>query len=214
MVRNTGSEPSVLQVETLNWLQSSDRVTLEPTREVLATPPLFTIPPGATQLIRLGLRRPADAQRELTYRVILHEVLPPAPDTKGMRVALDVSIPIFVKPLVPCAPSLQWHLSRGANRELRLDVANSGTAHIRLETVEIAEAGTARSLARQDLSAYLLPNDTLHWTLDSGLPIPPEPLIIRAKTDAGDIESRIQLESASAPRNAPAAALTSVAEAP
>ncbi len=198
MVRNTGAEPSVLQVETLNWSQSSDRVTLELTRDVLATPPLFTIPPGATQLIRLGLRRPADAQRELTYRVILHEVLPPAPDTKGMRVALDVSIPIFVKPLVPCAPSLQWHLSRDANRKLRLDVANSGTAHVRLETLEIAAAGTAGSLARQNLSAYLLANDTRSWTLETGMPIPLEPLIIHARTDAGDIESRVQLDNAAA----------------
>lgn len=211
-VRNTGSETSVLQVETLSWSQGSGRMTLEPTRDVLATPPLFTIPPGATQLIRLGLRRPADGQRELTYRVILHEVLAPAPDTKGMRVALDVSIPIFVQPLAPCAPSLQWHLSRGANQELRLDVANSGTAHVRLETLEIAEAGAARPLARKDLSAYLLANDTRSWTMEWGMPTPPDPVIIRAKTDAGDIESRVQLENDSAPRDA--TALTPVPEAP
>ncbi|HEY6926808.1 MAG TPA: fimbria/pilus periplasmic chaperone [Steroidobacteraceae bacterium] len=201
MVRNTGSDPSVLQVETLSWSQSSGQVTLDLTRDVLATPPLFSIPPGGTQIIRLGLRRPADAQRELTYRVILHEVLPPAPDTKGMRVALDVSIPIFVKALAPSAPSLQWHLSRDSNQRLRLDVANGGTAHIRLETLEITEAGTARPLARQDLSAYLLANDTRSWALQLGALIPREPLVIHAKTDAGDIESRVQLENGPTPRD-------------
>jgi len=237
MVRNTGSEPSVLQVETVSWSQSAGRVTLEPTRDVLATPPLFTIPPGGTQLIRLGLRRPADAQRELTYRIILHEVLAPAPDTKGMRVALDVSIPIFVKPLVPCAPSVQWHLSRSADGEFHLDATNSGTAHIRLETLEIAAAGdrsTEKGIPRSDngatwgdrgpwvrqgLSAYLLVNETRGWTLESGrltpesgVTIAPGPLILRAKTDVGDIESRVQLESASVPHDA--AVPTPVAQAP
>lgn len=216
-VRNAGAESLVLQVETSRWSQSSGRVTLEPTREVLATPPLLTIPPGATQLIRLGLRRAADAQRELTYRVILHEILAPAPDTKGMRVALDVSIPLFVQPPVPCAPSLQWHLSRSANGGLRLDVANSGTAHIRLETLEVVAAGTARPLAIQDLSAYLLANDTRSWTLESAIPesdtsTAPGPVIIRAKTDAGNFESRIQLENVAAPRDATAP--TPVARAP
>jgi P pilus assembly chaperone PapD len=129
-----------------------------------------------------------------------------------MRVALDVSIPIFVKALAPCAPSLQWRLSRGVDRQLRVDVANRGTAHVRLETVEIAEAGTARSLARQELSAYLLPDDRRSWTLESGMPIPTEPLIIHAKTDAGDIESHVQLESASAARDV--ASPAPVAEAP
>lgn len=206
-VHNAGAESLVLQVETSRWSQSSGRVTLESTRDVLATPPLFTIPAGGTQLIRLGLRRAADAQRELTYRVILHEVLAPAPDIKGMRVALDVSIPVFVKPPVPCAPSLQWHLSRSSNREFRLEVANSGTAHIRLETLEVAAAGTGRSLVMQDVSAYLLANDTRGWTLvslESSIPTFPGPVIIRAKTDAGNIESRVQLEDAAALRDATA----------
>ena len=211
-VRNTGAEPSVLQVETVSWSQSTGRVTLEPTRDVLATPPLFTIPPGGTQLIRLGLRRPADPQRELTYRVILHEVLAPAPDTQGMRVALDVSIPIFVTPLVPGAPSLQWHLSRGNPGELHLDVANSGTAHIRFETLEIEPAGTGRSLALQDPSAYVLANDTRRWTLELRMPTSPDTVIIRAKTDAGNIESRVRVENAAAPRDATASA--PVAQAP
>jgi fimbrial chaperone protein len=214
-VHNAGSESLVLQVETSGWSQSSGRVTLEPTRDVLATPPLFTIPAGGTQLIRLGLRRAADAQRELAYRVILHEVLAPAPDTKGMRVALDVSIPIFVQSLVPSAPSLQWHLSRSSNRELRLDVANSGTAHIRLETLEVVAADTGRALVMQDLSAYLLANDTRSWTLvslESSLPTSLGPVIVRAKTDAGNIESRVQLENASTSRDATAP--TPVARAP
>jgi len=211
-VRNTGLEASVIQVETVSWSQSSGRVSLEPTRDVLATPPLFTVPPGGMQLIRLGLRRPADAQRELTYRIILHEVLAPAPAASGLRVALDVSIPIFVKPLVPCAPSLQWHLSRGTNGELRLDVANSGTAHIRLETLEVAMANVSRPLLKQSLSAYLLVNDMRSWTLDPTLPTPSGPVIIQAKTDAGNIESHVQLENASAPSDA--AGPTPVAQAP
>lgn len=203
-VHNTGGQPTVVQVETSRWSQSSGQMVLEPTGEVLATPPIFTIPPGGTQLIRLGLRRPVDAHRELTYRVILHEVLSRDPDGAGLRVALDLSIPVFVKPRVPCAPSLHWQLSRGTKGELRLHIANTGTAHIRLETVEIAAADTAKAFARQNLSAYLLPDDSRSWILESAKLPSTATVVIRAQTDAGEIERHVQIESDLAPRDASA----------
>ena len=203
-VRNTGGEPTVVQVETSRWSQTSGQMILEPTSEVLATPPIITIAPGGTQLIRLGLRRPTDAQRELTYRVVLHEVLNAAADAKGLRIALNLSIPIFVNPLVPCAPSLQWQLVRSPKGEIRLHIANTGTAHVRLETVEIVEANATKAFARKNLSAYLLPNDERSWILESA-PLPPSAaVVIRAKTDAGDIERHVQVENDLAPRDASA----------
>ena len=78
-VRNDGTEPASLQMEMLNWSQAEGQDVLMPTRELLANPPIFTVPAGGSQLVRVGLRRAPDGQRELTYRLVLQELPPPIP---------------------------------------------------------------------------------------------------------------------------------------
>src|SRR5689334_12280243 len=73
-VRNVGTEPTVVQLETSSWSQHGGQDALASTTEVLATPPIITTPPRASRIIRVGLRRPADPERELTYRLFLRQI--------------------------------------------------------------------------------------------------------------------------------------------
>ena len=56
-VRNDGAEPVTMQMELLSWLQREGSDVFATTRELLANPPIFTIPAGGSQLVRVGLRR-------------------------------------------------------------------------------------------------------------------------------------------------------------
>ena len=76
-VRNDGTEPVPMQLEVLNWSQEEANDVFTPTRELIVNPPIFTIPAGGSQLIRVGLRGTPDAQRELTYRIFIQELPPP-----------------------------------------------------------------------------------------------------------------------------------------
>jgi len=57
-VSNSGTEPSSIQAELMAWRQQGGEEIHEPSRDVLVTPPIFTVPAGDTQVIRVGLRRP------------------------------------------------------------------------------------------------------------------------------------------------------------
>lgn len=194
-VRNNGAEATVVQVDTSRWSQSAGQMILEPTRDVLATPPIFTISAGGTQVVRLGLRRPVDSQRELTYRVALHEVVKSDPSVSGLRVALVITIPIFVQPPVTSAPKLQWHVVRSGSGGWRLEVANTGNAHVRLANVELTDSDTGKTFAKQDLAGYVLADESRSWILRPIFQPSNAPVLIRANTDAGDFESRTQLEN-------------------
>ncbi|WP_119628929.1 fimbrial biogenesis chaperone [Methylocaldum marinum] len=78
-VTNTGTESSVVQLEATDWSQRNGQDEYAPSRKLSATPPIFTLGPGATQTVRVGLRHPPDPRRELAYRLFLQEVPPPAP---------------------------------------------------------------------------------------------------------------------------------------
>ena len=52
-VRNDGNEPASLQMEVLSWSQAQGQDVLTPTRELLANPPIFTVPACGSQLVRV-----------------------------------------------------------------------------------------------------------------------------------------------------------------
>ena len=53
---NGGSAAVSVRVVTYGWTQADGRDIYTPTNNVIVSPPIFTIPAGRTQLVRIGLR--------------------------------------------------------------------------------------------------------------------------------------------------------------
>jgi fimbrial chaperone protein len=211
-VRNEGPEPTVVQLETVAWSQKDGADVLAKTQEILATPPIFTIPSGGSQIVRVGLRRVPDAGNELTYRLFLQEVPPAQPISQGLRVALRVSMPVFVSPQSTVAAKLEWRASQATDGKIRLQASNSGAAHIQIAQVAIVSTDGDKTVGLQKLAAYVLPANRREWLMktDSALPIG-SMLRVLAQTDAGEMRADIRLESDSA--TAPAQSVVAAADA-
>jgi len=195
-VRNDGDQSAVMQVELTAWSHVNGQDVYTPTRELLATPPIFTLPAGASQIIRVGLRRAPDGQRELAYRMFLQEVPPPArPDAMGLQVALRISVPIFAPPPHPVKPILHWQAVRLDEHTLKIGATNNGNGHDHLSAYKIYRAGSGVPFLSEQLFAYLLPGETHHWTLATDLmPNSDEPLRILANTEAGAVQADIVMD--------------------
>src|SRR5205085_11971107 len=126
-VRNDGAERTVVQVDALIWTQRDGGDVYAPTKDIIATPPIFSIAPGASQVVRVGLRRDPESGRELTYRLSLQEIPPPPKaDFLGLRVALRLVIPVFVVPPSATAPRLQWRVAPAGPGALSVALRNEG----------------------------------------------------------------------------------------
>jgi len=194
-VRNEGTEPTVVQLETSSWSQSDGQNVLVPSTEILATPPILTIAPGTSRIIRVGLRRAPDAQRELTYRLFLREVPPPTPLAQALRVALLISMPIFVDPPHKPAPEIHWRAVRTKDGQIRVHARNSGTAHVQLGQLDVALAADGKIVATQSMSEYVLPDNDRAWTVVAKSAPPAGTLLrISSQTDTGKVQSDIRLE--------------------
>ena len=194
-VQNVGSEPTVVQLETSTWTQHDGADVLAPTSEVLATPPILTIQPGASRVIRVGLRRAPDARQELTYRLFLREVPPPEPISQGLRVALLVSMPIFVVPPRLPAPDVHWRALRTQDGKIRVQATNTGASHIQLGQLDVALSADGTKLSSRNMSEYVLPNNSREWTVDAkSLPPTGTLLSILDQADTGKVRSEVKLE--------------------
>jgi fimbrial chaperone protein len=167
-VRNQDDAPVVIQAESMSWSQPGSEDRLEPTRDVLVSPAVFTLPSHGSQLIRVALRRPVDSTHELTYRLILTEVpQPDASDETGLRIALRLSLPVFVTSSADQAPDIAWTARRDDEGKLVVSASNSGNAHFRVLGFSVdGSPGDGTSL-EQPVATYVLPGATRKWVLDS-----------------------------------------------
>jgi fimbrial chaperone protein len=195
-VRNDGAEPVTMQMEVLSWSQREGNAVFAATRELLANPPIFTIPAGSSQLVRVGLRRAPDAQRELTYRVILEELPPPPnPDTTGARMTLRISLPVFVSPEIEAKPVLLWQAVRTSQGALKISLSNNGNGHIQIKNFKLSLLDSAQPWVTLQSSDYVLAGQSRDWIVlaspENPAPPPGVTLQLFAQTDAGDIEAEV-----------------------
>jgi fimbrial chaperone protein len=191
-VRNDGAEATVVQLEPVAWSQKDGKDQFAQTREVLATPPIFTLNPGGSQIIRVGLRRAPDPHRELTYRLFLQEVpAPPRAGFQGLQVALRLSVPVFVRPGVPAAPMLQWQASRSGDGSVKVGATNVGTAHAQISRLNVSTSGGA-AMGQLHVSTYVLPGERQEWIVKAPrTPSSGDSLRLSAQTDAGEMKADV-----------------------
>ena len=197
-VTNNDSEPVVIQATVKSWTQVDGKDVYEPTRDVLITPPVITILPGAEQILRLGFRRPPSPIKEDAYRVYLQEIPPPPkPGFNGVGVALRVGVPVFVMSNKKLAPKSRWEVTYIAGEHaLRVVLTNAGTAHLQLYEFTLRTLTGDANLAHQAQGLYLLSGQRSEWILklDPTAHMDSTQLKLRAKTAAGDVEQTIELD--------------------
>jgi fimbrial chaperone protein len=190
---NADDDPVVVQVRVVSWSQKSGTEQLEDTRELLATPPVLQIPANGQQIVRVALRRDPDPAQELTYRVIFEEVPQAAPkDFTGLRVALHLSIPVFVAPAhgKPSA-QLAWESRWLPNGQLEVAATNNGSGHLQITDFEAQFPGSLMPL-RGVTSKYVLPGSRMSWTLTPPADATRQGAIpIRGHSDQGEFSADV-----------------------
>jgi fimbrial chaperone protein len=139
------------------------------------------------------LRREPDSAQELTYRVIFEEVPQAAPkDFTGLRVALRLSIPVFIAPARGRASAeLAWESRWLPNGQLEMAATNNGSGHLQITDFEAQFPGSLMPL-RGVTSKYVLPGSRMSWTLTPPADAKKQGTIpIRGHSDQGDFSADV-----------------------
>ena len=197
-LKNPSNDPMSVQLEMMAWSHQEGKDVFTPTREVLVNPPIFTVPANGSQLIRLGIRRAPDAQRELSYRLFLQELPSPiSSDFQGTLMLMRVSLPVFILPQVEAKQLLRWQVARTPQGTLKVSLTNDGSAHIKIKNLKLLTPNNVQSWVNQGSFAYVLPGQSHDWIMSTNSDYRPSPLgtVLKliAQTNTGEIEADVMI---------------------
>src|SRR5580704_124123 len=94
--RNGESRPLAAQIRVFRWTQVDGQDRLEPTEDVVASPPIVTINSGADYVVRLERTAAGEVAGEEAYRAVIDELPNPNRQRNGaIALVLRYLVPVF-----------------------------------------------------------------------------------------------------------------------
>ena len=186
---NEGDEPVALQADLNAWSQTADGTDqLILTDDLILSPPIIKLAPKARQVVRLAMLKPADASRQLTYRMIMREI-PEATQPKNANIqvpiALALSMPVFITP-APATKEISC-TSAGNGGEITVTCRNSGTAYAQVREILVKRGEKVE--ARFEGGVYILPGASKAIPIKISEPVPQGPAQLAVTFDDAKSQS-------------------------
>jgi fimbrial chaperone protein len=190
-LRNEGATAITAQIRVFRWVQADGQEKLEPTEDLVASPPMARLAPGADYIVRLVRLSKQPVSAEEGYRLLIDEL----PDQKlqnnrVVNLILRYSIPVFFFRPDATAAKLKWSVEQ-RDGKLRVSATNDGDRHVRLAGLNIRDRnGTSISFG-SGLTGYVLGHSGMHWVspVSSRKMAVDDSIVISAIGDVGPIHA-------------------------
>jgi fimbrial chaperone protein len=163
-VSNQDDKPRSYQVEIVAWSQTDEQRELyTPTEDLIAVPPLFTLEPGESQQVRVGMLAAADSVVERSYRMFITELEPPRKKGEqkvGLTMRMQIGVPVFVEP-GSAEPEVGLEYVGLVQKDDQTFVRfhNDGNIHVKVIEARFKARGSEDWL-NQTAVFYMLPGNT------------------------------------------------------
>lgn len=165
-IRNTGDAPLTIQVDAYRWSQEENQDRTAPAENLMVVPPITTIRPGGSQLVRFAFRG-ASRKREHAYRVHYRQV-PEAPREGffGVSTVVKLDVPLFFAPVNPTR-QIEWQVETvEPGSTIRVVAHSRGNRFARFARVAVLGPDGAL-LAEERGPLYVLGGATRSWELET-----------------------------------------------
>lgn len=192
-LKNRGGGSTTIQIRAYSWAQAGDTDILTPTRDLIVSPPIFTIPARASQTVRLLLRVGTGVVSERSYRLLLDEV--PLANTQNNQVAIAfrISLPVIAAATSSPSRNLNWRAARGPGNQILLSAANTGNVYDKVHAIAVTLPGGGHpKIIPSGENPYLLVGAQRQWVVQ-GSPLP-DTLRLSVTTQAGKSEQTLAVD--------------------
>lgn len=183
-VSSLSSRTVSFDVRAYRWTQSvaGDQLAQSEAPGVLVVPPIFSIAPYDTTIIRVTVRQmPTAPKVEESYKVVMTEITA----AQGAQ-ARAISVPLFVRPSAPSG-SVSYVLKAASGNTASLIVKNETNAHVFLGKLTVAVDD--KTVYAGKSSTYVLAGSTRTIPLTLTAPLTGQRAGLRFETEDGSQQS-------------------------
>lgn len=196
-LRNEDTRPLNVQIRVFRWSQAGGSDRLEPTEDVVASPPLTTLNPESEYTVRVVRVAKSPVVGEESYRLLVDEI----PDATKRRpgainFVLRYSVPVFIASQEASSANVAWSVQPHGNSIL-VTATNSGARHLRIADLKVANDGKVVS-AQPGLAGYILSGASMRWSLPlaGNNAISGRSVTLSAQGDAEAVNAKLTVPSA------------------
>jgi fimbrial chaperone protein len=162
-LRNDDDSELNVQIRVFKWSQSNGEERLEPTTDVVASPPAAKLAPKTDYVARIVRVNRQPIHAEESYRIIVDQ-LPQAQGKAARTVNLLIrqSIPVFFTSKQNANSAVTWSLSYDGAR-LVVTAQNSGDRRLRIAALKLVDAEGKTVAFGNGLTGYVLSQSTMKW---------------------------------------------------
>jgi fimbrial chaperone protein len=188
-LRNQGATPINAQIRVFRWSLLDGQEKLEPTEDVVASPPSVTLTPNGQYIARIVRVSKQPVSGEESYRLLVDQ-LPDLSQQKNGAVNLLVrySIPVFFGAAEKRSPAVQWSAAIKGDK-LIVVARNTGDRRLRISSLNVRDASGRSISFGNGLAGYALGQSTKSWVAPGSARgfVTNGPAAISAQTDGGPI---------------------------
>jgi len=186
-LRNDERRPITAQLRVFRWVQDKGMDRLEPTEDVVVSPPIMTLTPQTEYHVRIIRLSRAPVSKEESYRLLVDELPDGRPQRSGaITFVVRQSIPIFFSPQDAETAGVEWSVARDRHG-YRVTGINRGGKRMRIATLQLRDGRGAVVARRNGLVGYVLGHSQMSWQVPA-LPSGAHAVVkISAETEAGPI---------------------------
>jgi fimbrial chaperone protein len=141
-VHNDSAQATTFQADTLAWQQVEGEDRYTDTQELLVVPPMAEIAPGADQIFRVTLRKPASTGVERAYRLVLEDVTEETFVQPGVvKFRFRHNLPLFATPRGSIFVNSRWSRCAAPAGKACVRLDNAGNRRIRLSGLTVDGQG-------------------------------------------------------------------------
>lgn len=192
-LRNDSSHPVHVQLRLFRWSQHGGVEKLEPTTDVVASPPTSKLDPGVDYVVRVVYVSKKPLRAEESFRVLVDEVpLRSARRAGTVNLVIRHSIPIFIRDANVKPPTVDWSIGVSGT-SLLLAARNAGEGRLKLFDLHLSQGGR-KIAARTGLLGYVLGGSEMTFKLDHSAKVAQGPIRLQARTNSGPIDTTASIK--------------------
>jgi fimbrial chaperone protein len=195
-LRNTGAAPITSQIRVFRWIQEAGRERLEPTADVVASPPAAQLRPGQDYVVRVVRLAKNPVAGEEAYRLLIDELPEVSQRPRTVNFVVRHVLPLFFAAPARSVSEVTWRVTQ-RGRALFLTAVNAGDRRVRLASLRFG-SGTSTVSLGPGLAGYALGHSAMSWTAPAparGLS-PGTEVAITGQTEEGPLHAQAVVQKA------------------